>query len=53
MLPEDNVGGDTVLTVAEEDNPGISMLGGFGVKKVGIDKTYIPSGSMDSPMKNS
>ena len=51
MLPDGDIWGHAVLAVVEKDNPSI------GVRTDMVDSvlvsTYIPSGSIDSPMKNS
>lgn len=49
VLPDNNVWGDAILAVVEEDNPGYgqsSIL--FDLDKLG--QTHIPSGFIDSPV---
>lgn len=58
VLPEGHVGSDTILAVVEEDDPMSHVSADLRnsldvVSREGKSATYIPSGSMDSPMRNS
>lgn len=51
VLPQGDVRGDTILTVVEEDNPG-SVLKQAQILE-SMTRTYMASGFMDSPIRNS
>lgn len=54
VLPDDDVGGNTVLTVVEEDNPDninqYKKSNAITAETSCVFMTYIPSGFMDSPV---
>ena len=52
MLPDRDVRGDPILAVVEENDPIVrSALRQY--PNLYATKTYIPSGSIDSPIRNS